>query len=354
MPFLKLKSNEILSLSVLEDDLKDSLVPFFDFPRKTEGYTEDSFKDTAGRLLRSVNKNLNGITELYLDNFDIESDLQVDGACSYDYLVKSFGEFPIIPVVSIDRDDEHIKAISDGKRSGDIQSNVIALRLLHEDFESFHLTSKDISDNLSELFELFEYIDLVLDCRICLNLDLEKLASDIASFAWQFVNAYPTRKVVVTGSSITASIRDIIQVDDSIEYPRAEIEVFRKAEKSLKNDGLDLWLGDYGVVSPNYSDVDIIPEAMQNVTAPKIIYSFEDNHFVIRGSAIRTHHRGLRQYYDLAASLVSKPFYRGAGFSFGDNFLEEKSRSEGNLVTPSSIIKPATNAHISFMLKTFY
>lgn len=107
------------------------------------------------------------------------------------------------------------------------------------------------------------------------------------------------------------------------------------------------------MVSPNYSDLDIIPEAMLNVTAPKILYPFDNYHYIIRGGALKTHPRRFAQYFDLAETLVAKNFFRGRDYSFGDRFLEEKSCGTGNCVTPASIIKPAVNAHITFMFKDY-
>ena len=92
---------------------------------------------------------------------------------------------------------------------------------------------------------------------------------------------------------------------------------------------------------------------MLNVLAPKILYTFDRHHYIIRGGAIRTHVRGFLQYNDLAAEIITKPFYRGAEYSFGDNYIAEKSHSVGSNVMPSTIIKPTVNSHITYMLNGF-
>ena len=53
VPFLKLKSNEIMAVKELEDDLRQELTPFFDFPYKKER-TEEDFKRNAGRMFRVI------------------------------------------------------------------------------------------------------------------------------------------------------------------------------------------------------------------------------------------------------------------------------------------------------------
>ncbi len=87
--------------------------------------------------------------------------------------------------------------------------------------------------------------------------------------------------------------------------------------------------------------------------APKVIYSYDDVHFVARGGALRTHARGNLQYNDIARDLCSQPFYRGPAYSFGDKFLDDKANGLGNKVMPSTILKPTINAHITYMVRDF-
>ena len=351
IPFLKLKTSEILAIKELSSELKEVVTPFFDFPRK-DNFDEDNFKNTTEKMVRSVTRHLSSIPGFYLDNFDIDSTFEIDGMNNYEYLLLSFNNCRVIPVVSIDRYDGHIGSVYNLKNEGEIESNVLAIRLVPEYFESYMAISDDIDDMLGEVIELFDYIDLIFDCRVCLNQDWRRISSDIINFAQSISEIYPIRKFVVTGSSIPPSISDITGVESQRIYTRAELRIWNEVNSAL-GDSLPLTIGDYGIVSPNYSDIDIIPEAMLNVTAPKIFYSFENNHFIIRGGALRTHPRGFAQYFDLAEILVSEEFYRGRDYSFGDDFLYEKSNSVGSNVTPSSIIKPTINAHVSFMLKDY-
>ena len=77
---------------------------------------------------------------------------------------------------------------------------------------------------------------------------------------------------------------------------------------------------------------------MPTVTAPKLIYSYGEKHYIQRGGALKSHPRGYRQYNDLSGILVSKSFFRGRGYSYGGNFFYEKSIGEGSKVHPGSII----------------
>ena len=351
VPFLKLKSNEIMAVKELDTDLRRALTPFFDFPYKKERSEED-FKRNAGRMFRSINRHLKDIPYFYLDNFDVDSNLVVDGGNNYAYLLSVFKDLPVVPVISIDRSDDHMLAVCEAKNSGDLKSDLVALRFVAEDFESFDVVADSIKERLGDTFGKFANIDLILDCRVCSNQVLDSLVSNANNFIQKFTNDYTVNKIIVTGPSIPASIGKILSVGYEVELPRLELDIFDGVCNAIGDD-FDVVLGDYGIVSPNYSDLNIAPELFQNVMTAKILYTFDRHHFIIRGGAIKTHERGNEQFYDQAAIIVDNIFYRGAGYSWGDNFIDEESRSEGSLVTNSTILKPTINTHITYMLKDY-
>lgn len=347
IPFLKLKSNEILAVGELEEPI----VPFFDFPKK-DGLDEDGFKTSTETMRKKIEKYLGENFSFYLDNFDIDSIFTVDGSCSYQHLIDSFSSYQFIPVLSIDRTPDHIASIYDSKSSGKISSDVVALRLCHEDFESFDVSKDDIHDLLFDALSLFEAVDVIFDNRVCIGVDVGKTAWQMFNFINAFSTAYSVRRVVSTGSSIPPSFAQVAGVGTESTVERKELEI-HAALLHLTGESFDLFLGDYGIVSPDYSDVTIPAEVMQNVLTPKIVYSYGTVHYATRGYAIKTNPRGLAQFNDLAARLISYPFYRGASYSFGDNFINEKAAGKGNNVTPSSILKPTINAHVAYMLKDY-
>ncbi|MGB2862638.1 MAG: hypothetical protein WBC05_04860 [Sedimentisphaerales bacterium] len=351
VPFLKLKSNEIMAVKELETELRQSMTPFFDFPYK-KNRTEADLIRTANRIFGSISRNINDIPYFYLDNYDVDSDLIVDGSDNYAYLLNASEGLPVVPVISIDRRPEHMQAVCEAKDTGQLESDLIALRFGQEDFENYDIIADDIEEYLSDTIKKFENVDLVLDCRFCLNQDLDSLTSKIILFIQKFSEAYSVNRVIVTGSSIPASISDILSVHEEVEITRTELDVFESVYKEIGKN-CEIALGDYGIISPNYSDVDIPPNVIFNVITAKIIYTFDKHHYIIRGGGIKTHKRGYQQYNDLAAIIVSKPFYRGANYSFGDNYIEEKSRSVGPNVTQNTILKPTINLHITYMLNGF-
>lgn len=351
VPFLKLKVNEVGALGALADDIKRFVTPFFDIPKQKDGATNDTFIALVNKAARSVQRNLGEGYSFFLDNFDIDDTLRIDGKNNYAYVIESFKDLNFIPVVGLDRTVERNRLVFQYKASGVISANVVAIRLLAEDFLSFDLVFDEISDLVEQGKGLFHHWILVLDNRVCANVDAATRAGQIVQFVKNCTKVFGFDAIIFTGSSIPASIKDLLEVESERTYERVELEIYKSACSHLP--GASLTLGDYTIVSPLYSEFTIPPAAMRNIMTPKIFYSHANMHYVARGGALRTHARGDLQYNDIAAHLIGQPFYRGPAYSFGSLFLFQKAHGQGKKVTPSSILKPTINAHMTFMVRDY-
>lgn len=350
VPFLKLKANEIGALSVLDDRIKVKITPFLDLPKEKKE-ASDKLGEKIVKAAKSVSKHLKKFPQFYVDSFDITDSILINGRHNYYFVVNEFKDTEFIPVIGIDRKKEHNAAVFEGKKNGLIKSSCVAIRLQPEDFMRFELVSADI-DELFDLGEgLFTEWDLILDNRVCLAVDPVQRAAEVIEFISKALGDYNLRKIIVTGSSIPSAIGEIIKTNSVKDHRRIELDIYSLVEKAVGSDVL--FLGDYTIVSPLYSDVTIIPEAMRNVTAPKIAYSHRNEHFIMRGVSLASHPLGNLQYNQLAAVLVAKPFFRPIVYSFGEHFLTEKSQSIGTKVTPGSILKPTISTHITYMSRDY-
>lgn len=346
IPFLKFKTGEVIAISELKADVRSAICPFFDYPKKTGGFSADQFKASVFKTVRGIAKHLSDLPEFYFDNYDVADTLTIDGDHNYQYLLQHLVAWPVIPVVGVDRSPDRLNAVATLKDNGVIKSNHVAFRLTAEDFEKFAVIEDDIENDLKPIFARFEAVDLVFDCRICGNADADKTSKAILDFSKKFCSKYQVRRVVVTGSSIPASISGVLKVKTECLLPRAELVIFGNVAE--KHGHADLVFGDYTTVSPDYSDVSIPPEMMQIMMAPKFTYTLQDHHYLIRGAGLKAN--GYHQYFAMAKSLCSKKFFRGAAYSFGDAYLDQKSRKLGSNCTPAAAIKPTVNAHISYMV----
>ncbi|MEN3159966.1 hypothetical protein ABC502_16420 [Alkalimonas sp. NCh-2] len=346
VPFLKSKPNEIHALSEMASDLTPQICPFFDYPKKQNGDTEIKMERTISGLAKKFGKYLQKINSFYFDIYDINDDLEINGKHIYAFVLEKFASLPMIPVVGIDRSHQHQASVVELKKNGLIVSDVIAFRVTQEDFQNFHVVKSDIEDILHEVFSLFEGIDLIFDCRICTNADTKKIAGEIANFSDCFCKEFPVRNIIISGSSVPASVAEVLSPNSEDCIQRIEIDIYKETQKILK--GNTLVFGDYTTISPDYSDADIPPQQMQNRITARLTYSFNAQHYFIRGGSLKT--KGREQYFDLAATLCGKPFFRH-GNSPGDLYFEEKSKRQGDKCYVNTVIKPSINSHMTYMVQ---
>jgi len=345
IPFLKIKGNEINAIGELAPNVRKSICPFFDYPFKPK-LDAAVFRDNVEMFARSFDRHIGKDNEFYLDNYDLNDALTVGQTHNYYFLIDCFSRFPVIPVVSTDRSSRHISAVSDLKTSKVIKNNVIAFRATPEIFEEYNVVRDEIDEELGSVFSQFEEIDLILDCRVCSKLDSASTATEIANFSKGFCSDYRVRRVVVTGSSIPASVGDILKTQAERIVQRRELEIYRATMAIHKHQSLIY--GDYTTVSPNYSDLDVPPEVLQNVMTAKFTYTFGESHFFIRGQGLKT--KGRNQYFKMAEKLCAQEFFRGENYSSGDQYFFEKSRGAGKNCGPNTVIKPSVNTHISYII----
>lgn len=246
--------------------------------------------------------------------------------------------------MALDR-TKHNAAVAQLKRDGEIASATVAFRANQSDFDDFDDNEDQIDYDLANVFKQFEAIDLILDCQLCTGKNVSETAQQIAAFAQKFCAAYNNvRRVIVTGSSIPATIGDIIAVDSTVTLMRRELEIIAKARNLSE---YELVAGDYATVSPFYSDADLDPKLMQTVMTPRLIYPFKSSYFVTRGVSMKS--GGQDQYVGLTTELCGKDFFR-QGYSAGEHYFYEKSKRIGNNATNGTVVKPSVVAHITYMV----
>lgn len=345
-PFLKLKANEVGAFANLADDIRDDIVPFFDLPMKN-GLTAATFCTMVDKSARKMEKNIGNDCPFFLDNFDIPDSITVGGKANFSYVVAAFSKMTFIPVIGLNRSPAHNQVVFQSREKGLIDSTRVALRLVGEDFDDFDLAENDLSDLIGLALDVFEECSLIIDCRVCLNVNPGTEAKRIYEFLKAAEAKFPFAEIIVTGSSLPASIGQVAKTTQESELYRVELQIF-DALRSF--GGMDhVGMGDYTVVSPLYSEVTMPPEMLLNITAPKVLYAYDAVHYIARGGALKAHARGNLQYNDMLNDLTKMPFYRGEHYSFGDAFIAEKANMGGSMVTPGSVLKPSINAHITYM-----
>ncbi|BCQ38023.1 hypothetical protein ERHA54_06260 [Erwinia rhapontici] len=254
----------------------------------------------------------------------------------------------MVPVIGLDRHPEHMNCIKDGLIKKKLTSERVGVRLTREDFESYILCRNDLNSLLAEISSIFKSVDIIFDCRFCSENASGLLSSQIVSFITLMIQygVLPS-KVVVTGSTIPASISEIIQTKNEKHVLREEYIIYENVLTNMIEFNINVFLGDYTCVSPDYSDVELFDEDMDNVTTAKLIYPYDKSLLLIRGGRFKTDRAQIGQ---LAKLLIAKSaIYRGAAYSTGDRYLHDKANNIGKPATASTIVPHLVNLHLAYM-----
>ena len=339
-PFLKLKVGELSALINLSYEDRKNIIPLLELPRDDK-YTVEKLITRIDNSVKKIKKKIENNFSFFIDNYEIPDVFKIKGNDNYLYLINSFSDFDIIPVIGFDRIESHNDI---GINFANKKSKKIAIRITRDYFENILAYKEDLNSMFTNIERDVSRI-LLLDCNYIENIVVDKCKVNIIRLLENILKDRLFSEIVISGSSIPSKISDIVQKDTDKFINRNEVYLFKEIKKYFSKTTFTF--GDYAVVSPGYSEINIDPKAMLNVITPKIIYSLLDSHYISRGQRIKSH--GIEQYITQAKNLIKKTFFR-KNFSWGDIFLFDKATKKGTNITPSSIIGPTVNAHIKFMI----
>lgn len=350
IPFLKFKQNEIQGVLNLSQSVRDQIVPLYDIPRSKKEMSEGDINERLRLAINELEKSRKIAPDypFIIDNYDLDDTIDLAGVHQYRMILTRLASYPIVPTLAFDRHRDHNNAALDStkKTGGDI-----AIRLQRADLESYNLTK--IHLNLiwpSLLAAQPRNIILLVDLRMID--DFSEDQRKVERFMDDFNKDFKVFAVVLAGSIIPAKINDLIQTNESKHVTRDEYILWRSLQVQPAYE--NILFGDYSVVSPEYSDLEMAPEILNGISAPKIFYAYNDKFFVLRGRRFKTH--TYKQYFDISDSIVKEPFYRGNGYSTGDSYIYERSSLPVQRISktgsPSTWIKSLTTAHVTFIVNT--
>lgn len=348
IPFLKFKQNEIQGIGQLTKAIRDQIVPFYDVPRSQKIMSENEVSRRIRIAEKELTKSSGGARcyPFFIDNFDVDDNIFISGTPQYRFILAKLSAYPIIPILAFDRHLDHNDAALDfiKAKPGDI-----AIRLQKADIESYNLTK-------NKLISIWPAVQAARPRKIILLLDLRIIEDPtvtrrtVERFLTGFNQDFQVDVTAVVGSVIPGNIATLIGTDETKHVPREEYRLWRSLQ-ALPGFKAILY-GDYCVVSPEYSDIDLEPELMSGVSTPKVFYPYEDRFFIARGRRFRSH--GYGQYFGISDSIVKQPFYRGAGYSYGDQYIHDRSylsiKKPAKGGSPSAWIKSLTAAHVTFIV----
>jgi hypothetical protein len=345
--FLKLKKSELSAFVKLTKENDGLCTPFFDIP-KSEEETEEAIKgkvDLSYRQMKAAQDK--AYFPFVIDIYDLDEDVLIEKTHLYDYVLETFSDLDCSPVIGLDRTENHNRAVIDRVDNFD----TIFVRVDSSEFSAPRTLTEELEDLVSEIPS---HIDLALIIDFRVQLDLESFDQEIN--LEDFFTLISESKItfnyfILTSSSIPKSISELLKPHSELRKKRVEWVLWEKYRE------LGLVYGDYGVVSPEYSDADIAPEIMYDVQTPKIIYTDERELYVVRGGGMRRF--GTGQFFDLAEKVINVDFFR-AYYCEAEEYIEKVAKRENLVYKPrrgkvpscggaSKWVEVTTLAHITYM-----
>lgn len=351
VPFLKLKQNEIQSIGVLDGGIRDQIAPMYDIPRTQKVITEaeviDRLRIGDNELKSAQAKNVS--YKFFIDNFDIDDSIDLGGVPQYRAVLARLSNYQIMPVLAFDRHPDHnIAALDFVKSRPDVE---VGIRLQMIDIESYNLTKSNLQALWKDLVAARpKSIFLLVDLRIIGDPAGSK--KKVEKFLARFQDDFAGATIVVSGSVVPASIAGLVPTNSKAHVAREEYKLWRALNATPEFN--KVLFGDYGVVSPEYSDFEMEPEFISSRAAPKVFYTYSDSFFIARGRRFKTHK--FIQYFSISDVIVDEPFFRQTvpAYSYGEQYIHDRSykapvrsKKTGN---PGTWIKTSTAAHITFVV----
>ncbi|MGL6335696.1 beta family protein [Aeromonas jandaei] len=356
IPCLKAKRSEVLSLDDLDENIQSFALPLFDIPRDAKNQTEISIKNKIETFTEQLERSsfFTSATPFYIDNNDLDESIDIDGIEQYKFLLDSLIDFNPIPVIGLDRTTTRLTSIVEFVNIKKCKTTAIRLKL--EDIASYKLIRNDLNIIKARFINTsITRHHLIIDLGYIAQ-DAYQNVNEIIRFIDNINQDWSFECIAIVGSSIPANISSLANTYSEEIFERKEQGIWEKVRVHYLNTHTRISYGDYTVVSPETSDVEIPPQLMRLVSTPKVFYSYRNQGICFRGGSFQTDSKGNNQYFDIADSLCSKSYFRQAPFSAGDKYAFERShlssKRPAKAGSPSSWIRAMVNAHMTYIIKS--
>lgn len=351
VPFLKLKQNEIRAIGDLDIKVNEDMIPFFDITQ-IENLDDNLLEENLILRKKDIEKNIDSSKLFYIDNYD----QQDSPNCNYKLVLETYKELNIIPVIGIDRDDEHINSVTNYLNTKN-SNKKLAIRFNTNDIESFNIIQEEIEEYLMPCIKLCVELHIIIDLRIINDNNINYLKNRIVKFIEDIEKNLICNKIIITSSVFPPTIGEIIKTNQIMTINRLEHTLWEKIIKELPIHN-KLIFGDYTIVSPDYAEPTISMNIIQNVMSPKVIYTDKNSYYILRGNAFKSSKYGFDQYFIIAQNIIKQKFFRGDKYSLGDKYIYDRGiiprlkevKKGGN---PSSWIRNTICIHVTFIRNLF-
>jgi hypothetical protein len=343
VPILKTKQGEFEALERLTKMDRGNVLPLVDVVRVPPDWKKDGSSKELGEHLKGKARRVGrvwGDRLAFIDLYDIDLSLRVkSGKHPVTFMFEALREqgCRAVPTTGFERDADYNEAVASVVAQ---ESRGFCVRALEEDLLDAVVLGDEIQRLARTVGASLDQTHLILDLRSIAGRDVRRYLPFLRSVLAGLPAIQDLASVTLAASSMPQHLGALIKTGQAATIERVEWALWRAlcAEGGLPRLPS---FGDYGVVHPDYLDLD--PRKI--TVAPNIRYTTRSGWLVLRGVSLRK--RGFEQYHELARRLVEHPEFLSAGDSWGDRYIVENAkRSErpGNL---SKWVGVGTNHHLT-------
>jgi hypothetical protein len=243
--------------------------------------------------------------------------------------------FNPIPVVGLDRDAQYLRAIREVLDDG---PDAICVRLQEEDYLDPGSTVTQLRDLFSNLGAAKLERHMVLDFRSIEHKRSESIRSRAVAMLEGLSRERYSRFVFLASSMISLSG---VGANSIARVERREVQLWQQIRQAA---AADIAYGDYGVVHPDYVDLDpriIRPAAKIRYAAPRVWVVAKGRRWTLDTEQHRT----------LATRILREPEHRNTSMGWGERYLRDCAAGRQPTSNLERWVAVDTNVHFEFAVR---
>ncbi len=343
VPILKGKANSLAAFAKLPPQVRAGLRPLFDqpFPTGDAGAAEETHAFLTG-LARKIPLGQSCLVDFY-GLADDALTASGDPLIAHGIQLLRQTRLNATPTLSVERGALVFQA---ARPAVHILGNGCCLRV---DGESLDAGGDAAAETVRERVDLLKLpagqCDLLIDLRTVKRLEFDPLEG-IVDFVAATERAGPFRSLILAGSSALLDVGAVPQ-DGTLDVPRSEVAIWDRVVFELAGTSIPIF-ADYGIANPEFA----VAGGRLHTNA-KIRYTHGGVTTYFRGHGLFRPVTDFAQYRELAQRAMTKPYYDGAAYSFGDDYIARVAtapgpRGFGNL---GSWVLADANRHMTVVAK---
>jgi hypothetical protein len=344
VPVLKWRQGEYQALFLLDDEVKNFVVPLIVIPPREYDFEEQRMKKTVHEHIETFPKRLKQKWSTRLALIDshesLENEKMDDGRLVIDFILqeaKSLGCM-VTPVVSLTKSDSYLNSVKVFAEKNDCG---VALRV-----KLAELSRPSASAEISKLLQILEVswknVDLVVDIGDPGNFQPYVVFAKVISGAIaKIAGSDLSRSKTLIGTSLKLSE---VKKPGATQF-RHEWSLYKEFRTEFEKNMFTPSFGDYAIEAPDFAEgVDM------RMVKPggKIVYTTADSWLIPKGGAFRTN---TAQMIDHCVAIISSGYYMKRIFCKGDERIEDTANRVNNCGSLTTWKGVGVNHHITYVVR---